>query len=578
MKEVKNNKSKKKILIVTAFPTHGAGSGALITTQAKSYVENGDQVVIITGNNRTDFDKLEGVKYHIVPFTAETGNPEKIKGQCPFNYLMFTTHTESTANFWNVKLEEIEQYNKAFEKAIQEEVENFNPDIIHAQHNWLTSSICNNFDKPVALTIHGTDLMGYVKAGEKLEDVQKKIKEIKERLKEEKNQKELKNIGTIEEIYKRTNSKSEIMRELKNAIKTKKLEISRANLEELINLYDNKTLYEMYRREAEKSAKQSERIIVISDAQEQQFNELFPGNEKRVRLLENGYDAKVFYQDKDVRKETVMPELIGKENSNYDKMVLFVGKFADFKGIDALLNAARIYENNADKNNRTIETIIVGSGVLDEKLRKQKEQLNLKHTHFVGRKNHQEICQLQNLAEVSLIPSRNEPFGLVVIEGTACGHPVIATNSGGIPGILNTDKEDLTNKDKSYVTKLGVLIPPLPDRPNALNDEEKDKLDELTTTYSMIDDNDKKQDFIVQKAQELNLDQKTLEAYFDKYMNTVNAMSTYVTDICDGKLRFDNDDIAKYTQETYSQEVIRDKILGIFDEAQEEYKNKELQK
>ena len=300
-----------------------------------------------------------------------------------------------------------------------------------------------------------------------------------------------------------------------------------------INLYDNKTLYEMYRREAEKSAKQSERIIVISDAQEQQFNELFPGNEKRVRLLENGYDAKVFYQDKDVRKETVMPELIGKENSNYDKMVLFVGKFADFKGIDALLDAARIYENNADKNNRTIETIIVGSGVLDEKLRKQKEQLNLKHTHFVGRKNHQEICQLQNLAEVSLIPSRNEPFGLVVIEGTACGHPVIATNSGGIPGILNTDKEDLTNKDKSYVTKLGVLIPPLPDRPNALNDEEKDKLDELTTTYSMIDDNDKKQDFIVQKAQELNLDQKTLEAYFDKYMNTVNAMSTYVTDICD---------------------------------------------
>ena len=185
---------------------------------------------------------------------------------------------------------------------------------------------------------------------------------------------------------------------------------------------------------------------------------------------------------------------------------------------------------------------------------------------------------MQNLAEVSLIPSRNEPFGLVVIEGTACGHPVIATNSGGIPGILNTDKEDLTNKDKSYVTKLGVLIPPLPDRPNALNDEEKDKLDEITTTYSMIDDNDKKQDFIVQKAQELNLDQKILEAYFDKYMNTVNAMSTYVTDICDGKLRFDNDDIAKYTQETYAQEVIRDKILGIFDEAQEEYKNKELQK
>ena len=172
---MKKEEKKKKILIVTAFPTHGAGSGALITTQAKSYVENGDQVVIITGNNRTDFDKLKGVRYHVVPFTAETENPEKIEGQCPFNYLMFTTHTESTANFWNVNLEEIEKYNKAFEEAIREEIKEFNPDIIHAQHNWLTSSICNNFDKPVALTIHGTDLMGYIKAGEKLEEVQKQI-------------------------------------------------------------------------------------------------------------------------------------------------------------------------------------------------------------------------------------------------------------------------------------------------------------------------------------------------------------------------------------------------------------------
>ena len=53
---------KMKILIVTAFPTHGAGSGALITTQAKSYVEEGHEVVILTGNNRTDFEKLDGVR------------------------------------------------------------------------------------------------------------------------------------------------------------------------------------------------------------------------------------------------------------------------------------------------------------------------------------------------------------------------------------------------------------------------------------------------------------------------------------------------------------------------------------
>lgn len=577
---MENTKNKKKILIVTAFPTHGAGSGTLITTQAKSYVENGDEVVIITGNNRTDFDKLDGVRYHVVPFTAETEKPEKIEGQCPFNYLMFTTHTESTANFWNVGLEEIEQYNKAFEDAIREEVEKFNPDIIHAQHNWLTSSICNNFNKPVALTIHGTDLMGYVKANEKLDVVQQQIKEKKEELKNAKNTKALSNIGVVEEIYLRSNSKAEIMRELKNAIQSKKIDITKPELEELIGLYDSKALYELYKKESEKSAAQSERIIVISDAQEQQFNELFPGNENKVRLLENGYDAKVFYQDKNVTREEIIPELVGKENADYDNMVLFVGKFADFKGIDALLDAAKIYERDSEEKGKKIETIIVGSGVLDEKLKKQAEVLGLEHTHFVGRKNHSDICKLQNLTDVSLIPSRNEPFGLVVIEGTSCGHPVIATNSGGIPGILNVDKEDLSDANKSYVTKLGVLVPPLPERPNNLNDEAKDRLDEVTTMYSMLDNEEKKTDFIKQKAEDLGMKEESLKTYFDNYMSTVSALSKSVIDICDKKLEFNNDEIAKYTKETYSQDVIRDKILGIFDEAEQEHqkKNKEVQK
>ena len=570
MMETKS-KAKKKILIVTAFPTHGAGSGALITTQAKSYVENGDEVVIITGNNRTDFDKLDGVRYHVVPFTAETENPEKIEGQCPFNYLMFTTHTESTANFWNVSLEEIEEYNKAFEKAIREEVQNFNPDIIHAQHNWLTSSICNNFNKPVVLTIHGTDLMGYIKASDKLESVQEQIEGKKEELKKANDKKMLENIRVVEEIYKRSTTKAEIMRELKSAIKSKKLDISKAEMEELISLYDSKTLYELYKREAEKSARQSQRIIVISDAQEKQFNYLFPGNEKKVRLLENGYDAKVFHQNKDVKREEIIPELIGEENLDYDSLVLFVGKFADFKGIDALLDAAKMYEIRAKAENKKIETIIVGSGALEDKLKEQAKELGLKHTHFVGRKNHSEICKLQNLADVSLIPSRNEPFGLVVIEGTSCGHPVIATNSGGIPGILNTEREDLSDKEKSYVTKLGVLVPPLPDRPAELNEDAVNKLDKMPAIYSMIGSKEEKSKFVSDKAEELGINGETLGTYFDGYMRTVTGLSSAVIDICDDKLQFNNDEIADYTQRTYSQEVIRDKILGIFDEAQSDF-------
>ena len=90
----------KKILIVTAFPTEGAGSGTLITTQAKSYVKRGYDVEIITANNRTTL-------YVVVPFTGETENPEKIPGQLPFNYPMYKTHTESKENFWNLDYNQV---------------------------------------------------------------------------------------------------------------------------------------------------------------------------------------------------------------------------------------------------------------------------------------------------------------------------------------------------------------------------------------------------------------------------------------------------------------------------------------
>ena len=416
--------------------------------------------------------------------------------------------------------------------------------------------------------------MGYIKAGEELKKVKEQITEKKKQLEKSGDKKGLNNIRNIEEIYMRSTSKSEIMKQLKEAIKSKKIDITKGELAELISLYDSKTIYEQYKREAEKSAKESERIIVISDAQEHQFNELFPGNEERVRLLENGYDTKTFYQDKDVKREEIISDLIGKENADYDNMVLFVGKFADFKGIDALLDAAKIYEEDSHYKGKKTETVIVGSGVLDEKLRQQAETLQLKNTHFVGRKNHKEICKLQNLTNVSLIPSRNEPFGLVVIEGTACGHPVIATNSGGIPGILNVGKKDISDKSRTYVTELGILIPPLPDRPNELDNQGKEKLDEITTLYSMIDDEDQKMMFIKEKSKELQIKESVLKKYLSEYMRTVNALSASVIDICDKKLEFNNDKIAQYTKNTYSQEIIRDKLLGIFDEAEEEHQKK----
>lgn len=565
----------KKILIATAFPTQGAGSGALVTTQAKSYVEDGEQVVIITGNNRTNFDKLDGVRYHLVPFTAEVENPEKIDGQLPFNYLMFTTHTESTANFWKVNLENLEKYCEAYKKALEDEVKNFNPDVIHAQHNWLLSSAATEVGKPVVTTIHGTDLMGYERSKIELENAKNKLAEMKKKAEDGKFSLSISEISGIEEAYMRSSSVSEIRTNVKRVLS----EIEnpdKADIMQVIDVLDSKRKYEFFMHESEKSAKNSDKIIVISEAQREKFTSLFPFASDKVVLLENGYDPKTFFVDKEANKNIISTLTSnqtsdGKIDLDFTNLILFVGKFADFKGIDSLLSAAKIYETELAKQGKKPLTLIVGSGALGEKLEKQLEQLGLKNTHFVGRQGHEVIRKLQNLSDVSLIPSRDEPFGLVVIEGTACGHPVIGSNSGGIPGILNTTKEKLPNEN-IIATKLGMLVKPLPVRPEVLSEDEKDELDVITTDYVMANEEDKKK--IIENAKSKFNVGDEIKEYFDEYEKSTRALADATMKIVNKEVEFDNEEIAEYTKNNYSQSIIRDKLIGIFDDAEREYAKK----
>ena len=468
-----NTNKAKNILMVTAFPTYGAGSGVQVTALAKSYLKEGRNVCIITANNRTDFDKIEGVKYHIVPFKSEEPNPEKIPGQCDFNYLMFTTHTESTANFWNADLSQIKQYEEAFKKAIYDEVKNFKPDIIHGQHNWISTGIATETGIPVVTTIHGTDLMGFERS-------KKELQLISEQLKTEKDPNKMQKLKEEEQKY---------------------------------------NLYIEY---ANRAAINARKIIVISEAQKEKFAKLFPLATKKVELVENGYDPEKFYVEKDLCREEIIGNLVsqntkdGKIDLDYDKLVVFVGKFAEFKGIDVLLDAAKEYEEKMQEKGQKVATIIVGSGQLENTLKQQAENLHLKNTHFVGRKNSDEVRRIQNLADVSLIPSRDEPFGLVVIAGMACGHPVIGTNAGGIPGILNSNKQDISDKSKTYVTPLGVLVP----------------------------------------------------------MNDSKSLSKAVCGVLDGSIKFDKQFIVDYTKKNYAQPQITKHILQIFDNIANKCKSK----
>lgn len=149
-----------------------------------------------------------------------------------------------------------------------------------------------------------------------------------------------------------------------------------------------------------------------------------------MHLVRNGYDPTVFYPD-----ESSVAEVLTRFDidGDYDDIVSFAGKFAHFKGIDILLNAAALYERDG------VATIIAGDGELFGEMTALAKELGLRHVHFVHNQPHDVLRHLYSCATVSLLTSRNEPFGLVAIEALACGAPVIASDEGGPLDIITPE-------------------------------------------------------------------------------------------------------------------------------------------
>jgi len=205
-----------------------------------------------------------------------------------------------------------------------------------------------------------------------------------------------------------------------------------------------------FRRYAEEAAAGAKRIITISNDNDELVKELFPGCADKTVFMRNGYDPERFYPEQMTRERI---------RNMFDltlpgHFVLFAGKLAHFKGVDVLIDAARLYEGECPDE---ILTLIAGEGELADQLRKQAEGYRLRGVHFLG---HLDVSQLRGLystADVCVMPSRREPFGLVAIEALACGTPVIATNQGGLPDIINDDVGALVEVDDAFGLSAAII-------------------------------------------------------------------------------------------------------------------------
>ncbi|MCF0104843.1 MAG: glycosyltransferase family 4 protein [Eggerthellaceae bacterium] len=185
-----------------------------------------------------------------------------------------------------------------------------------------------------------------------------------------------------------------------------------------------------FRPEAEAAIARAYACITISNENEKIVKELFPAHDNKCKMILNGYNPDIFYPgDTSVREVLDIFGITG----YYSKIISFVGKFTSFKGIDILLNAAVDFERD------DTAIILAGDGEIFNEMKELARKNCLHHVYFVHNQQQKVLRKLYGAASVSLLTSRVESFGLVIIEAMACGAPVVASDDGGAVDILNED-------------------------------------------------------------------------------------------------------------------------------------------
>lgn len=102
-------------------------------------------------------------------------------------------------------------------------------------------------------------------------------------------------------------------------------------------------------------------------------------------------------------------------------IVLFVGRLVPEKGVPELLLAARLF-------NKNIGLKIAGTGVMESKIGR----------YYIGKISQTDLPLYYSAADIVIVPSTHEEgFGRVIIESLACGTPVIGSNRGAIPQVMD---------------------------------------------------------------------------------------------------------------------------------------------
>jgi glycosyltransferase involved in cell wall biosynthesis len=169
----------------------------------------------------------------------------------------------------------------------------------------------------------------------------------------------------------------------------------------------------------------SKLIVTPSNAFKKHFLSFCPALRSKTRFIHNGVDLFEIFE---------LSRLVVPIESASVSYVLCVSAYKEQKAIDTLIRAY----HRVNAVHPSVKLVLVGAGELRQQLETLAASLGLQQRiEFVGPQARQAIIRLLLGCRVFVLPSRFETFGIAILEAMACAKPVVATNVGGIPEIID---------------------------------------------------------------------------------------------------------------------------------------------
>ena len=171
-----------------------------------------------------------------------------------------------------------------------------------------------------------------------------------------------------------------------------------------------------------------DRVVVWSEHERQALRRLYDADPSRVLVIPPGVDTERF-------RPLDMAESRRRLGVNGNRVVLYVGRLERLKGLDILFRALASLEDSDD-----VHLMVVGGSDGSRelsRLRRLVDSLGIGgQVSFLGSVDQSRLPVYYSAADVCVLPSYYESFGLAALEAAACGRPVVASKVGGLPSVV----------------------------------------------------------------------------------------------------------------------------------------------